>query len=193
MIRGPEFVQRLHPRRLASSPRNLTKPAKLPLPRRRETRRRVSPCDPALALQLWILLFYTGRMRQLRIGQLHLRERLVLPRLDRNIASRLPSRQPQLAAGDLSRNNRRNAGIENNSLRPFPFGMNTDDGRIGMCPFLYRDLRETRIKNEQQREQCSADKGKISREWHVLLHCSAAPGFNSNSGWVFSRDNVRCA
>jgi hypothetical protein len=40
---------------------------------------------------------------------------------------------------------------------------------------MYRDLRQIRIKNEQQREQYSANKGKISREWHVLLHCGAAP------------------
>jgi hypothetical protein len=39
---------------------------------------------------------------------------------------------------------------------------------------MYRDLREICIQNEQQREQYSANEGKISREWHVLLDCGGA-------------------
>ena len=175
LIRGPEFRQRLYARRLPPSPETLTKPTKLPLPRCRETRRRVFPCDPALALQLWFPLFWTGRLYQLGIGWLHLREGLTPRRLDRNVAGRFRGRDARLTAGDLSRNDRRNVGIENNALWPFPIGMNTDDGRIGIFPFKCRYLREICIQNQQQREQYAANEGKISREWHVLLHCGAAP------------------
>src|SRR6185437_8600797 len=92
-----------------------------------------------------------------------------------DIAARFRRQDARLTAGYLSRNDRRNAGIEDNAVWPFPVRMNTDDGPIGRCPFIRRHPRKKCIQNEQQREQYSANVGKISREWHVLLHCGAAP------------------
>jgi len=42
-------------------------------------------------------------------------------------------------------------------LRPFLVGMNVNDGRMRICPVCNRQFRKIRIRNKEQREQCSAN------------------------------------
>ena len=105
----------------------------------------------------------------LGIGWLQLRKCLPLPRVTRDVGGPYPDGDAGLHARDLRRNDRREAGIVNNALRPFPIGMNADDGQIGICPLRRREFPEKHIRHKQQREQYSANKEKISRQGHSSL------------------------
>src|SRR5450755_1730154 len=154
-----------------SSPDGVTKPAKLRLPRDEErTRHHVPLHDFALPLRLQFSPSWGGRFLLLGIGWLHLRKCLPLPRLDRDIGGRWRGRDAALTARDPWRNDRRQAGVENDPLRPFPFGMNADDGQISIFSLRDRRFREICIQNKQQREQHSANVEKIPRKKHSLLH-----------------------
>ena len=57
----------------------------------------------------------------------------------------------------LRGNDGREAGIVNNALRPFLVGMNVNDGRTRISPVRNRHFRKVRIRNKEQRKQCSAN------------------------------------
>ena len=68
------------------------------------------------------------------IGWLELCKCLPHLRLGRDVGDRFWGRDAGIRVRDLRRNDRREARVVSNTLRPFPIGMNADDGQIGICP-----------------------------------------------------------
>src|SRR5436305_10421492 len=101
------------------------------------------------------------KKRQLRIC-------LPFPRLGRR--DRCRGRGALLHVRDLCRDDRWEASVVNNALRPFPIGVNADDVGNRTSAVLNRQFRKIGIRNKQQREQHSANIVKISREGHWSLH-----------------------
>ena len=99
-------------------------------------------------------------------GRLQLRERVAHAHLGRDVGDRyrglVPVTPASTFASPARRRDRREAGVENNALRPFPVGMDPDDGdgRIGIRPHRDRQFRQISIRDKQQREQNSADNRK---------------------------------
>src|SRR6202011_4793346 len=98
--------------------------------------------DLALGLWLCFRLFRIGLFCLLQIGRLKLCERVT--QLRRGVRGRRGGfRLCGLCLGDLDRlcRHRWVAGIEYHRLRPFPLGMNADDGNLGIRPFRNRGRR----------------------------------------------------
>ncbi len=96
------------------------------------------------------------------IRRLQLRKCLARPRLRRIVAER----RARLGLGDLHRNDRGLAGVENDALRQFPVGMDADSGRGTRSAVSSRAIRKTGIRNEEQHEQRAADIEQISQNRH---------------------------
>src|SRR6267378_1285114 len=141
-------------------------------------------CDFAFVLHRRFRLFWIGGLELLWIGRFELCKGLQRARLGRHVRDRC--RNAGLSVCNQSGNNRRDAGIENNALRPFPIGADPDDGflDIGVCRADNRRTRRIGINYEEQREQNSANVQKISRQGHLRVAPPTRPrGPSLNWGW----------
>ncbi len=165
------------------SPHLIAKPAIPRWPRHQaDTRRGVLPCNFALTLRLRFELLWLTRLEAFDVSWLQLSKCLARPRLRRAGACR--GRGTGLGVRNLRWSDRGLAGVENNALRPFPIGMNADDYRRTKSGGCSRQLRKTRIRDKEQREQHSANIEQISRDGHWSLHRPrrVPPGRQTNDG-----------
>src|SRR5712664_2305333 len=150
----------------SGSPRAIIKEAKSRLLRNQNHRgSNAAFCNLTFPLQFRFRLFW--------IRWHKLSKCLAHAHLCRDVGDRGRSRDNSLCLRGLRRDDRRDAGIENNALRPFPIGMNPYDRQIGIRPVRNRQLRQNCIDNKQQREQNPADKEKIPCQGHLSIAPSA--------------------
>lgn len=169
------------------SPDGVAKPAEPRLPRDQDRMWRHVPLhDFAWPLRLQFSPSRVGWLQPLRVGWLHQRKCFAFPLLYRDAGGRRWTGHAALHDRGRRGNDRRKGGIENNALRPFPIGVNADDGRIGVRSLNDRQSGQACVQKEHQSEQYSADIKEISRQGHTLLRRGAAPASRSNPGTVVS-------
>lgn len=112
------------------------------------------PCVSHLLRRWW-----SDRVRRKQL-------RHCVPRCGRRVGDQCRRSDAGLAR-DLWRNGQRGARIKNDALRPFPIGVNADDGRDVLRAFCDLRCRKIGAGNEQQRKQPCADKEKIPCQGHL--------------------------
>ncbi|WP_461319055.1 hypothetical protein [Bradyrhizobium barranii] len=114
-----------------------------------------------LALPLWLRFRPCRLTRLLSFGtrQMKLSECLGRSRF-RGLGAR---RGTKLGHGALRRDDRGLTGVKNDPLRQFPIGLDADGGRGTGSAVSSGPIRKTGIRNEEQREQRTADIKQISR------------------------------
>jgi hypothetical protein len=141
------------------SPNLVTKPAVLRRPRDEpDIFFDVPPHNFVLTLRLRISLCRRTRWRSFGIERSELSKGLANARL-----LEVGARQgTKLDLGDVGCDNRGPARVENDPLRQFPIGMDADGGGARSFTAYGRPIRHQGIRNEEHREQRTADIEQIS-------------------------------
>ncbi len=156
-LNGGRLALQIHQRR--PSPNLVAEPAVLRRPRDEpDTPFNVPPCTSALTLRLHISLCRRTRSQWFGIGCSKLGKCLAHARLWK-IGVR---RGAELNLSDVGRHNRGPASVENDPLGQFPIGMDADGGGARSATVHGRPIRHQGIRNEEHREQGTADIEQIS-------------------------------